>query len=281
MKMKITKRLRQYNRILTLLQKRKKWGLNHCNRDEEIIVSLTSYPQRYSSLLYVLASLLCQTMKPDRIIVYLAEEEVRNGIPKSLLKAETYGVETVIVKENIKPHKKYYYAMQMYPNALIITVDDDILYPESLIEELYNSHLRFPDEVIISRAHGIKFKDGNPEPYSNWEWRVKETSKPSFSMLGTNGAGTLFPPNSLHKEAFDIDAINMLALEQDDLWIKIMEVKNNKKVVLCNPNLWYESILMQWTQDEALCKTNVGDNKNDIVWKNLLEHFQLSESNFL
>ena len=43
--------------------------------DKELIVSLTSYPKRFDILPITIQSLLNQTVKPDRIILWLYEKD--------------------------------------------------------------------------------------------------------------------------------------------------------------------------------------------------------------
>ncbi|MDU9375481.1 hypothetical protein McpSp1_00550 [Methanocorpusculaceae archaeon Sp1] len=72
---------------------------------------------------------MCQTKKPDKIILYLDETQFANRQLSFFLRQyQKYGVE-VIYCEDIGPHTKYYYAMQSHPDSSIITVDDDVIYP--------------------------------------------------------------------------------------------------------------------------------------------------------
>ena len=37
---------------------------------------------------------------------------------------------TIRFCEDLKAHKKYYYAFKEYPDDIVITVDDDVIYPQ-------------------------------------------------------------------------------------------------------------------------------------------------------
>ena len=53
-----------------------KYGLNKDNqRKSKVIISLTSYDKRFTTLPLCLKSLLKQTVMPDKIILYLAEKD--------------------------------------------------------------------------------------------------------------------------------------------------------------------------------------------------------------
>lgn len=45
--------------------------------------------------------------------------------------------------------------MQEYPDDIVITVDDDLVYPSDMIFNLYQSYLAFPDCVSGMRVHVI------------------------------------------------------------------------------------------------------------------------------
>lgn len=48
----------------------------------------------------------------------------------------------------MRAHGKYHYAMQDFPNSIIVTVDDDMIYPNDTIESLWNAHVKYPNCVI-------------------------------------------------------------------------------------------------------------------------------------
>lgn len=59
--------------------------------------------------------------------------------------------------------------MKMYPESIIITVDDDIYYPDNLLEKLVESYKKFPHAVSCLRGHTIKIeKDGKFASYAEW-----------------------------------------------------------------------------------------------------------------
>mgnify|MGYP000808865909 FL=1 len=107
-----------------------KIGITVKKREQKIIVSLTSFPKRIDTLWITVETLLRQSMKPDEIILWLAEEQF-NGIdslPKALLEQQKRGL-TIRFCDDLRSHKKYYYTMQEYPRDIVILVDDDMFYP--------------------------------------------------------------------------------------------------------------------------------------------------------
>ena len=128
------------------------------NFGQKIIVSMTTYPKRFSDLELCLKSLLLQTIKPDKIIVYLGADSVGMDLPSNIKRFEEYGIEFKIDEENnLRSYKKFFYAMQEYPDDIIITVDDDSYYPPTLIENLIKMHNQYPGYICSNRCHLMKY----------------------------------------------------------------------------------------------------------------------------
>ena len=240
------------------------------NAESRVIVSLTSYPARIKSVWITIASLLQQTMKPNKVILWLAEEQFPGReVPDSLKRLQKRGLE-IRFCEDLRPHKKYYYAVQEYPDYYIITADDDIFYPEDHIERLWQGHEKYADTIICHWSHRIDF-DRQREfiPYNDWIDNGEEV--PSLATLAVGCNGILYPPGCLPKGTFDKDKIVEFSLNTDDLWLKCMEVLNGWKSVNCNETpLVYFNILS--TRNTGLWRNNLGESRNnDIIWGRLME----------
>jgi hypothetical protein len=239
-------------------------GLNREPRDKKVILALASFPPRFEKLDTVLKRLLDQTFKPDRLILYLDDFLKPGDVPESIAGLTQYGLEIRYVPHDLKPHKKYFFAMQEFPEDLVITVDDDFIFPRELVETLVASWRRFPDCVSALRAHKIAFK-GRDEfrPYAEWGWECEEVNRPSMRYLATGGAGTLYPPHVIPPEGFDIDAIRATSLNNDDLWLKFMEMRTGTKVVICGRQALLDSVEVKEVQHTALKLDNVNRGAND------------------
>lgn len=246
------------------------------NRKTKIIVSLTSYSKRFETLDICIKSILNQTLLPDRLILYLSKNENVEDIPKPVRDLQNYGLEIKFVDLDLKPHKKYYYAMKDFPDDIIITLDDDIIYDKNLISELYKTHKKFPNCIVAARAHKIRFDSDNKiAKYNNWEWCSTESNEPSFLFLATEGAGTLYPPHLLNKHLlFNLEYINKY-INADDLWMKAVELVSHVPVVIANPKLEKKRIEIPEAQDVALAKNNVGNYQNDAYLKELEKDFHI------
>jgi len=252
-----------------------------CHENPSVVVSVTSYPKRFHSLPACLKSLLLQTVLPDRIIVYLGSDSLEAEIPQELLDYQRYGVEIVMDKSrNLKPHKKYYYAMQQFPDAKIITVDDDLVYPPDTIETLLRAGEQYPEEVCARRVHKITFdRAGNIKPYILWKNHY-QAQKPSRSLLATGCGGVLYPPRAFDQRAFDAKAITETCLEADDIWLKCMEILAHRKVAYVPSKL--DFAIFPDTQSTALKNSNTGRTQmNDVFLKRVMKRYDIHPSDFM
>ncbi len=224
-----------------------------------IIVSFTSIPERIHYTASIVDQLLKQTMTPDKIILWLSKEEFplqEKELPDELTLHVQNGNLTIRWCENLKSHKKYLYALKEYKNALIITIDDDLIYDAGLIETLFLSWLKYPECISAARTHYILMdSDGHFMPYMHWYLEQKYLiNKPSMELFGTSGAGMLFPPNILDLKLLDPEFVMELCPYADDLWLKTIQVISGVKVVQTDfsPRLKY----IPGTQENCLWKTN-------------------------
>ena len=168
---------------------------------------------------------------------------------------------------DLKPHKKYFYALQEYDDDLVVTVDDDLLYSETMLQSLYESYLLYPEAVSTVRAHLMLLENGKILPYSTW---IQETDQcihtPSMQLVATGGAGVLYPPKLFREEFFQEQTVMELCPWADDLWLKVMQAVSGVPVVVAraHEDLRY----LDGTQEEALHQVNVSQNQNDVQLQN-------------
>ena len=237
------------------------------NDNNDIIISLTSYPERIGTLHFVIKSLLEQTIKPYKIVLYLAIEQFPNkdkDLPLDLLelKNETFEIHYC---EDLKSYKKLIPALKEYPDKIIITVDDDLIYPKKIVEELYISYLETPKYIHCHRItrlneHSGFFKNIPRKLYENGDYYSEAIRLPSVFNKLSSGAGTLFPPNSLHSDVLNNRQLwEKLAPTSDDIWFYIQALRKNFKIKVVANNYWKLNIVPD-TQNKALSLINDADN---------------------
>ena len=194
----------------------------------KLIVSFTSYPDRISFVPGVLESLYSQSLKPDRIVLWLAEEQFpghEDDLPGKLVEDVIAGKIDLRWCDNLGSHKKYFYAMQEFPDDIIIIVDDDVHYHPDTIKTLYFKHLVYPGCVVGLYCKLLFFDDTNTiRPYKEWPVGICLNS-PSMQLVPTGGNGVLYPPYSVDPCIFDKQAILSHCNYKgvicgDDLWLK-------------------------------------------------------------
>lgn len=236
-----------------------------CPKEKEkvkYIVSLTSFPNRIGRIWIVIESILRQSHKPDRVILWLSKEQFEsiNKLPRRLLNQQKRGLEIRLVEGDIKSHKKYFYTLKEYPNDFMITVDDDIIYPTTLIGQLVAINKMYPKSICCHRAHSIKVENGKIQPYSIWN-QIREFEGPNYNVFFTSGGGTLFPPNSLHHEVLNDIVFKKHCFSADDVWLNIMSRLNFTTIVKSN---YYSSLLPIYNfKNTNLHSVNLTLSEND------------------
>ena len=235
------------------------------NVAQDVVVSLTSYPARLPQLHLVIRSLLHQKLAPREIVLYLGNDTRDEDIPSSLRELEKYNFTIKTGCEDLKPHKKYFFAMQEYPDDAVITVDDDVIYDKDFVQDLYNCYKKFPGCVASRRVHRmIQDTLGNIKSYNDWQWECRDILEPSHQLFTTGCGGVLYPPHILPPEAFDAAAIKAHCLNTDDVWLKFMELKAGARVVFTNSKVMHP-LTVRKTQASALMHTNTAaENRNDL-----------------
>lgn len=238
-----------------------------------LVVSFTSFPKRIGYTVNVIENVRRQTRTADKVLLYLAPEQFLGkeaDLPQALLDQAKRGDVQIKWVPDVRSHKKYHYVMQEYADCCVVTLDDDLAYPDDMLEKLFLCYLCNPDQVSAMRAHltVVDAAAGALLTYDRW---VKEyrgaTYVPSPQLFVTSGAGTLFPPRVLHPLALDIDKAWSLCPYADDVWLNHMILLNGRSVVLAVDDFTMKN--MPGSQEEALQTINVDQNQNDVQYEKI------------
>lgn len=263
----------------------KSLSLNSSPRHAKIIASLTSYPERINEIALSIKTLFLQTVKPDRIILWLASSQFPNkehDLPRNLIELVEQGMEIKFC-DDYKSHKKYFNILQLQqPDELVMTFDDDIFYRPTTIQLAVETHEKYPEAIVANDSPRVSMNpDGTPKPYSKWGRKFNHNAEPSYLNSILSGSGCLYPPGALPKEAFDWDTIQQCgAVGTDDLWVYVCAVANNCKIAMTVPEAKTFS-LVNPTQNESLGQTNQATSQNYHTFSKLLNHFPKALSNIL
>jgi len=203
--------------------------------DNRLIVSLTTFPKRINRVWIVIESILRQTHKPDKIILWISNEQFQSIdiLPIKLLKQRNRGLEIRLVEGDIRSHKKYYYTLQEFPNDYMLTADDDIFYRSTMIEDMFNYSNQFPLSVISQYSSEMQWSGDQLEPYIYWK-SIQKFSNPNLNSFFGSGGGTLFPPHSFDSDVLNSNLFMSLTPTADDIWLNAMCKLKRTKITVTN-----------------------------------------------
>lgn len=208
-------------------------GICPSGKDVPVIVSLTSIASRMKFLPLCLQTLLSQRCKPDRLILWLSEYDIngnkvidKNRIPKELHRLKKFGLEVRFV-EDIGSYTKLIPALKEFPDAVIVTADDDIVYPKDWLERLYKSYQENPSMIHSYEARLICFNEKQElDHYLNWPTEFEGEQK-GLRIMPLGVDGVLYPPKVFDEEVFNEKVFRSICPKADDVWFKAMSLLNN------------------------------------------------------
>lgn len=183
----------------------------------KLVVSLTSHPHRFPTLILTLRALLQQTVMADHIILWVTKGE-HCLLPKEIRDLQEAGIEIRIVEE-LRSYKKILPALDAFPDAFICTADDDTYYWPTWLEELVDGYDHRDPTVTCHRAHGLVVDArGQLKPYAQWQRHVRPRGK-AMHLFPTGCMGVLYPPGTLAHTADDRAAAFERCPLADDVWL--------------------------------------------------------------
>jgi hypothetical protein len=232
-----------------------------------LVLSLTTYGKRIHTVELTIRSLKSQTLRADKIVLWLDELEFNAGnIPAALavLQDEQFSIEYC---PNYKSYKKLIPSLVRFPDYVIVTFDDDLIYSPKLLQELYFAHQKTPTAVIASRGRIINVDENQTiSPYSHWQFIQNEQSVISAKhcLLPVGYGGVLYPPHSLHASTTDSSLFMTLAPSADDIWFKCMAMLIGTSTVILPLKSSAQLKLIADSQQESLSQAmNVGNRNGE------------------
>lgn len=233
-------------------------GINTSSkRTPRLIVSLTSFPARINFAKIAVNTLLRQSLKPDKLILWLAESEFPNkeyDLPKDLLKLKNFGLE-IKWCTNLLSYKKLIPALKEYPEDIIVTADDDLYYDKNWLKSLYESYLKQPEFIHVQRAVHMQVVNNCIKSYPREKQFLENYKEASFSNQLMGGSGCLFPPHCLHEDVFNTDKFLKLIPTHDDIYFWVMAILKGTKIKPVR-GFDYQMLNIDGNGATSLCKIN-------------------------
>ena len=243
--------------------------------DHEIIVSLTTHGKRIYDVHLTIESIMEQTMKANRIILWLDYNFKHKTLPKTLQLLQKRGLEISFCKD-IRSYTKIIPSLIKFPNDAIVTIDDDVLYEIDLLENLITAYQENPSYIYCTRFHRILLdKNHNLLPYRKWQWLCPDMDA-NVLNLPTGVGGVLYPPHSLDEEVLNESIFMDICTYADDVWLKAMALKKgtlSKKVYTHSSE---DFLMNEEVQDIGLRNINIeNDFLNDKQISTVFQKYNL------
>lgn len=216
-----------------------------------IIVSMTTTSARIAGLDANLRRILTGNRPPDRLVLNLGLGPSQLGcqgikeIPQELRDlAEAHKQLEFRHTKNLGPGTKLLPTLrEQWDNEdqIIVTADDDVLYPPYWLNRLLHYARQFPDALLCYTARAIR----PTKPYEDWPLirrnRTQRVTRPHWNYLPRGHDGVLYRPRFFQKRVFDITQMLRRCPSNDDIWFTARRrVKTPVRVVPCLKQFPYE-----------------------------------------
>ena len=249
--------------------------LNEKYCSSEVIVSLTTYDNRLYEVYLAIESIMQQSLKPNRIILWLSDDLENVNMPRALRNQQKRGLEIKYCKD-IRSYKKLIPALKAFPSAVILTIDDDRLYYFDLIENMINAYNKNPKLIYCTSMRRMNLLSKNMlEKYYKWSKEKYSDASPLNFPVG--GGGVLYPPNCFSDEVFNENVFWDICKYADDVWFKAMALLNGtmaQRIFTHNKN-GSDTLTNKISEHTAL--NHINRKMNDIQLKAVFDKYGLYE----
>lgn len=253
-----------------------RWRLRHIGPkakphglESPLVVSLTSYPPRFRTLLPTLKSLLLQSVAADHVELWIAQADY-GRLPRAVLALQSSGL-AIRTCADLRSYKKIIPALAAHPDAVIVTADDDAYYWKGWLEGLTSAYRPERNEVLCHRAHEIVLEGDRPASYPTWRFETAST-EPSRMIFPTGLGGVLYRPGILMADFARQDLFGKYCPTADDVWLFWMASLKGALFRKVGPVRRF--ILWPEARSTALYNHNVvGANANDVQIAAMIEAY--------
>ncbi|MDO4955805.1 MAG: hypothetical protein Q4E60_02140 [Bacteroidales bacterium] len=245
---------------------------------EEVVVSLTTHGYRIYEASLAIESIMQGTVLPNRIILWLDENTKADPIPQGLKNHQTRGLEIRYTRD-IKAYTKLLPAIKAFPEATIVTIDDDIFYPADTLELLLRGHAEHPASICSHFVKQLQAKGNKLKSILRLQGVSHTDEKHKYFLEGF--ASALYPPHCFSNELFNEEVFMKLTPYADDVWYNVLAIKENVPIFYpdyhyryfpyCDNENGYDISLKQYNNNPKDCK-------NDQQFAATLKHYNLYDS---
>lgn len=215
-----------------------------------VVVSFTTISLRIEQIKPMIESILSQSVKPDKFELYLSDypylhdEGIKSDqLPQFLKDYQTQGMLEIKYTKNTGPYRKLLPSLKKrwLSNDILITVDDDTLYPKTTIEQLLKYHHQYNCVVAVC-GKTMTFENGEfgnykkLTPYDE-SWPMSDCGKISLYEFPVGTGAVLYRPYFFSDKVFD-EIFLEICPYHDDAWFKIMTLIKGISCCIIGTTFW-------------------------------------------
>lgn len=190
------------------------------SKNDVINVNITTWKKRDKFLVIMLSNLYkSQTLLPDNVYIWLSKEEY-HVLPEYLssLEKEYDNLHIRYVKNNTYCHKRW--EIFKYDNSSYnLMMDDDLIYPPTYIEEMYNAAKKHKNKVVCYFAREMNL---STDIYYSKRFIQNNKKNKLFGGL------CCVPPNLFPTISFKYETLrDSYSFKCDECWVMSILIKHN------------------------------------------------------
>ena len=226
-----------------------------------IIASLTTYPKRLKRLKETLPFILNQTLIYDKLCIVIDDNLMENEINEYLkLRELDSRIEILFGENKWRSANKLLVTYKKYPGAIIITCDDDMYYPTTAFQEMYEVWQGNKDCIVAQEINPALIDFMTVKYLNSFDVMLRQKEFGKYLSVCC-----LFPPYSLE----DTDVYNyenfMYVTNgmHDELWFWIHTTIKGIYVIGLDYTVSYQLDGVSMPFDESAL-TNINGNPKEI-----------------
>lgn len=196
----------------------------------QAIVSFTTTSYRIQYIVPMIESILNGMVLPSRFVLNLCKashshmDQGLNEVPDGVMKFVNEGkMEIHWCEDNYGAFTKLRPTLERFwadKDQVIVTADDDTIYPKYWLKRLIEESLKSPDAVIAYRARPLSISNGVHTPYEqNPIYRHNHSFAIGEPCIVTGKDGAVYKPRFFTEQILDDETRDRLTKFNDDLWI--------------------------------------------------------------
>lgn len=273
----LTDRLRES--LLTLRLSLPHWRTQKTPAEgDQVVIGMTSYPARINEAWRAVETLLRQDVAGIPVVLVLSEDEFPGReIPRRLRAQTQRGLQILWKDTNGRSFDKLLPVRKAFPEATIITVDDDKYFPTTLVGDLLEAHHSHPGHIIGARGWRVLPDTHTGQVHFGAGWVRSEPGDTGSGLHVPGGNGCLYPPGSLDGVVDDQELALHLCPTTDDIWFWVAAHRAGTPVY-CLGMPAHRPI---GSQRNTPALSDVNSQREQEQFQSVLQHFGISATDLV